>query len=283
MKKVATIIVTYNGKKWITKCLDSVFQSTFPTEIFLVDNASNDGTLELIKNYPLNLESLDFNAGFGFANNLVLQKLADSGFDYFFLINQDIYLEENTLENLVDFAENHPEMGIVAPIQFDGEGKNIDTNFQQYLKLSADKGNHYETRFCNAATWLITKDCLQKVGFFSEHFPHYGEDRNFCERAKYHNLGIAIGKETKVSHDRTQKMTTEKAVKLAKIKLLTIFLNPNKSKSESMISGFINVFGISKYLFRKYNSYTSIFELLKEYFVLLKKRNELEREKNLQK
>ena len=212
-----------------------------------------------------------------------LKKLMNSDYDYFFLINQDLYLEENSLNQIVDFANNHAEVGIIAPIQYDGEGKNIDTNFQQYLKLSKDKDTYYETSFCNAAAWLITKDCLQKVGLFNSNFPHYGEDRNYCERAKYHQFKIAIVKDTKVLHDRTQKMTTEKAIKLAKIKLLTIFLNPNKTKSQSMTSGLINVFGIGKFLFKKYNSYTSVFELMKEYLILFKKRNVLEIEKNKQK
>lgn len=283
MKKTATIIVTYNGEKWIDRCLNSVMKSSYQSDIFVVDNSSADGTLNLLKNFPVYLEKLDFNAGFGFANNVMLEKLMNAGYDYFFLINQDVYLEENVLGELIHFAQNHPEMGIIAPIQFDGEGKNIDANFQQYINLSEDKGDFYTTGFCNAAAWLVTKNCLKKVGIFNENFQHYGEDRNYCERVKYHSFGIAIVKNTKVLHDRDQKMTAQKAIKLAKIKLLTIFLDPNKSKTESLISGFINVFGISKYLFKKHQAYTSVFALLKEYFVLFKKRNALESEKNLQK
>lgn len=283
MKKVATIIVTYNGEKWISRCLDTVARSSYPSDLFVVDNLSTDETLNLIKQFPLKLEKLSFNAGFGYANNVVLKKLVNSDYDYFFLINQDLYLEENVLEDLVSFAEIHPEMGIIAPIQFDGEGENVDANFAQYIKLSNDKDHYYETQFCNAAAWLVTKKCLEKVGFFNENFEHYGEDRNYCERAKYHNFGIAIVKNTKVLHDRVQKMSTEKAINLAKIKLLTIFLNPNKSQLQSIFSGLINVFGISKYLFKKYNSYTAVFKLMKEYFVLCKKRSHLEIEKNKQK
>ncbi|KIA88372.1 glycosyltransferase family 2 protein [Kaistella jeonii] len=283
MKKIATIIVTYNGEKWIETCLDSVLKSSYNTDLFIVDNASTDGTLKMVNNFPLYLEKLRFNAGFGYANNVALKELLASNYDYFFLINQDVYLEVNVLEKLLSFAETHPEMGIVAPIQFDGKGEKIDTNFQQYINLSEEKENYFETSFCNAAAWLVSKSCLEMVGLFNPLFQHYGEDRNYCERAKYHQFKIAIVKETKVLHDRDQQMSTEKAIKLAKIKLLTIFLNPTKTKSESLTSGLINVFGISKYLFKKYRSYTSVFELMKEYLVLFKKRNELELEKNKQK
>lgn len=283
MKKIATIIVTYNGETWIERCLASVLKSSYHTDVFIVDNASTDDTMKMANNFPLHYEKLHQNAGFGFANNVALKELLDLNYDYFLLINQDVYLEENVLEKLVNFAESHPKMGIVAPIQFDGKGKKIDTNFQQYINLSIEKENYFETSFCNAAAWLVSRSCLEKVGLFNPLFQHYGEDRNYCERAKYHQVKIAIVKGTKVLHDRGQKMTTEKAIKLAKIKLLTIFLDPNKTKSESVNSGLLNVFGISKYLFKKYGSATSVFELMKEYTMLFKKRNELEFEKNKQK
>ena len=283
MKKIATIIVTFNGEKWIKKCLETLLESSYSSDIFVVDNCSTDQTISFVKDFPVQLEVLPNNEGFGFANNFMLRKLLKLDYDYFFLINQDLYVEKNSLKQLIDFSENHPDFGIIAPIQFDGKGEKIDTNFQQYIKLSKAIENYYETRFCNAAAWLLTKKCVQKVGIFNENFQHYGEDRNYCERAKFHQFKIAIVKNTKVLHDRDQKMTTEKAIKLAKIKLLTIFLNPNKTKSESLTSGLINVFGISKYLFKKHQSYNAVFQLFPEYFRLFKKRDFLEQEKLKQK
>lgn len=280
MKKIATIIVTFNGEKWIDKCLNSVVNSAYPSDIFVVDNCSTDGTLSLVKNYDIDLKVLEFNSGFGHANNVALKALMTSDYDYFFLINQDLYVEIDVLGKLVNFAEKHPQSGIIAPIQFDGKGENIDANFQQYLHRSREKDNFYDTNFCNAAAWLLSKKCLEKVGFFSSYLPHYGEDRNFCERAKFHYFDISIVKNTKVLHDRVQKMSTEKAINLAKIKLLTIFLNPQNSKLKSKFSGLVNVFGIAKYLFKKHGSSTSVFPLLKEYLSLLRKQSKLEIEKN---
>ena len=283
MKKVATIIVTFNGEKWIKKCLETILESSCSSDIFVVDNCSTDNTISIVKDFPVHLEVLPKNEGFGFANNFILKKLTNLDYDYFFLINQDLYVEKNTLNQLVEFSENHPDYGIIAPIQFDGKGEKIDTNFQQYINLSEEKSSYYETSFCNAAAWLLKKNCLKKVGIFNENFQHYGEDRNYCERAKFHQFKIGIVKNTKVLHDRDQKMTTEKAIKLGKIKLLTIFLNPNKTKSESLTSGLINVFGISKYLFKKHRSYDAVFQLFPEYLRLFQKRDFLEQEKLKQK
>lgn len=220
MKKIATIIVTYNGEKWIERCLETLQKSNYPSEIFVADNLSTDNTLSLVKKYPVHLRVLDFNSGFGYANNLILKELQNSDFDYFFLLNQDVYIEKDTLEKLVDFAENRKNFGIVAPVQFDGKGEKIDANFQQYINLSKDKVDYYVTDFCNAAAWLISKECLLKVGIFNENFRHYGEDRNYCNRVQFHNFEIAILKDAKVSHDRFQDLSKEKSLKLAKIKIL---------------------------------------------------------------
>lgn len=283
MKKVATIIVTYNGEKWIEKCLNSIQNSGYFTQIFVVDNASTDDTLEIVKKFDTELIQSKENTGFGFANNIALKKALESDFDYFFLINQDLYVKKETLRQLIDFSEKHPASGIIAPIQYDGNGEKIDHNFNQYIQLSEDKGDYYETTFANAAAWLITKDCLQKVGFFSPHFPHYGEDRNFCERALFHNFKISIPKNTRVLHDREQEMSLDKAVKLGKIKLLTIFLNPNLSQFQSIFQGLLNAFGVSKFIFKNQKSMKVFPELLKEYFKLFRKRNYWENEKDKQK
>ena len=284
MKKVATIIVTYNGEKWIERCLDSVQSSTYPSDIFVVDNASTDHTLSILKSYNIfDVEISEANLGFGAANNIALDKALKLDYDLFFLINQDIYLEENTLEQLVQFSNYQSNTGIIAPIQYNGEGNEIDHNFKQYITLSKECDSHYETTFVNAAAWLITKDCLRKTGNFNPLFLHYGEDRNYCDRVLFHKFSIKILKGTKVLHDRLQKMSLEKYIKLSKIKLLTIFLNPNFSKSESIKFGVINVFGMGKYFFKKHRSISALFYFIQEYISLFRKRNFLESEKNKQK
>lgn len=283
MKKIATIIVTYNGEKWLNRCLESLQKSIVQTEIFVVDNCSTDSSISITESFPVKIEKLKQNTGFGFANNIALKEAFEKGFDYFFLVNQDVYIEENTIGQVVDFAEKHPDFGIIAPIQYDGKGENIDTNFQQYISQSKDKESYYETDFCNAAAWLVSRKCLEKVGYFSSHFPHYGEDRNFAERTIYHQFKIGILKNTKVLHDRFQSMPLEKAIKLGKIKLLTIFLNPNLSATESVKEGFKNALGISKFILKKHKKLKALPILIKEFLNLRKNKGYWESEKLKQK
>ncbi|PZU83522.1 MAG: glycosyltransferase family 2 protein [Chryseobacterium sp.] len=285
MKKVATIIVTYNGEKWIERCLDSVMSSSYPTDVFVVDNSSTDNTLSLLKSYNVfDLEVSETNLGFGAANNIALDKALKLDYDYFFLINQDVYIESNMIEKLIAFSDSHPESGIIAPIQYDSTGQKIDTNFIQYISLSIEKESYYDTSFVNAAAWLVTKKCLKTTGFFNSlMFPHYGEDRDFCNRVKFHNFSILITKGINVIHDRNQKMSLEKSIKLSKIKLLTIFLDPNYTKYQSNKIALINVLGMAKFFLKKYRSLFAIIYFAREYVRLFKQRNLLELEKKNQK
>lgn len=71
---ILTIIVTYNGMKWIDKCIHSVISPSIKSDIFVVDNASSDGTPDYIaKNFPtVLLTRSSKNLGFGAANNIGL-------------------------------------------------------------------------------------------------------------------------------------------------------------------------------------------------------------------
>lgn len=281
MKKLAVILVTYNGERWIERCLNDLESSSYPIDIFAVDNCSTDSTLEILRSHSIfDIEITTSNLGFGAANNIALKKALDLHYDYFFLVNQDVYIEKESIEKLVDFSTNHKQFGIIAPVQLTASGVDIDHNFQQYINLSDSKENHYDTKFVNAAAWLLTRECLQTVGGFNNRmFPHYGEDRDFCNRVMYHNFSISIVKNVNVIHDRVQRSSFDKAIKLSKIKLLTIFLNPNYSMIQSAGIAFINVFGMAKFFIKNYQAPGSLARFFKEYVRLFFKRNLLEQEK----
>ena len=77
MKEIFAIIVTYNGMQWIKHCIESLMESTVPMQIIVIDNNSNDGTLEFIKkNYSSVITfPMNKNLGFGQANNVGIRLL----------------------------------------------------------------------------------------------------------------------------------------------------------------------------------------------------------------
>jgi GT2 family glycosyltransferase len=213
-KDVYFIVVTYNGMKWIEKCIKSIYNNHC-NNIIIVDNYSTDGTIEFInKNFPdVKLVELKKNNGFGAANNIGIKLAIESGCSYVFLLNQDAYLEKGSLSILLKTIRQRSNIGIISPIHLNGSKTAFDRNFSYTLSNISDHAllndlyfgrlnELYNVPFVNAAAWLISKKCINRVGFFDSVFFHYGEDDNYCHRVKYHGFEIAINTQAIVLHDR---------------------------------------------------------------------------------
>src|SRR3569623_1941984 len=95
---IYVVIVTYNGMKWVDKCLHDVLQSDTNIKVVVIDNRSTDETVNFIKtNYPeIDLTETNENLGFGRANNIGIKQAVKANADYVFLLNQDGYVEKDT-------------------------------------------------------------------------------------------------------------------------------------------------------------------------------------------
>mgnify|MGYP002860999903 CR=1 FL=1 len=230
MNNLFVIIVTYKGRQWYDRCFTSLRESTMPVQTIVVDNASNDGTVEYIrKNYPEThlIESKE-NLGFGKANNLAMRYALDHGCDYVFLLNQDAWVEPDTFEKMVDIHQRHPEYGILSPIHLNAAKNGIEKGLINYLddKRITDKRlfedlyfgrlrEVYQTKYVNAAAWLLPVKTLETVGGFDPIFTHYGEDDNYLDRALFHKMKVGVCPSCVVVHD------TERRVKADAKKVLT--------------------------------------------------------------
>lgn len=213
MKKVAIIIVTWNGMKWIDKCLSSTKQSSYPVTVFLVDNNSTDGTPEFIESkYPdVKLTRSKDNLGFGRANNIAIHQALQENYDYFFLLNQDAYIQQDTVKELMSVA-SAGDYAIISPIHLNGDASNVDPYFRDfvlakcpdYLKHSIlkDEQTLFESEFIPAAAWFLPRKTIDEIGGFDSLFYHYGEDDNFCQRCLFHNRKIVFTTSAFVQHDR---------------------------------------------------------------------------------
>lgn len=114
--KVTGCIVTYNNMKSIKKTIDTVLEFTNPDDfrLYVVDNGSSDGTPEFIReNYPeVCLIETNTNNGFGSGHNIVLPMLTSQ---YHIVINPDIVIKDEAINNIVEFMDNNPEIGVVSP------------------------------------------------------------------------------------------------------------------------------------------------------------------------
>ena len=194
---VSIVIPNWNGKKFLSPCLDSLLGQTYRNfEIIVVDNGSQDGSIDLLKqHYPhVKLLALENNTGFSFAVNRGIE--VSSG-EYIGLINNDTKAHEQWLEKMVLALKNHTGIGSVAckmlslsdPTILDGAGDGLRRGMLPARIGHGEKdigqfnNERYVLGACGGAA-LYRKSMLDEIGLFDEDFFAYLEDVDLDLRAQ---------------------------------------------------------------------------------------------------
>jgi len=198
---LSVIIVNYNARELLRKCLDSIYSTindlTF--EIIVVDNASGDGSLDLLeREYPRAIRiGNGENRGFGAANN---QGFAIMKGKYALLLNTDAVLTDGAVSKLWSFIESQPRAAIVCGqlLNADGSKQNsvatfptlltllINPSFLEYIFPRRYPSKRYEHRepleieSAIGACLLIRKKALDEVGFFDERYFFFFEETDLA-------------------------------------------------------------------------------------------------------
>lgn len=254
-KKVFVVIVTYNGAKWIDKNITSLLESSYPVSIIAIDNNSTDNSATLLENYPqVQFIKSPENLGFGKANNIGMKMALEQGADYVFLLNQDAWVFMGTVASLVNKMESDSGYGIMSPMHFSSDNVTLDKSFQTYYgRKQADikSTNVSIVPFVNAAAWMLSRRCIETVGYFEPLYGHYGEDRNYCDRVRYHKFRIGIDADSRIVHDRIITRNFKKDVIQSEYKVLSTLLDINHITLKSHVLALKEVAGLPKY-FSKY-------------------------------
>ena len=211
--RILTIVVTYNGLKWMDSCLESLRRSECPTDVMLIDNCSTDGTPDYVKEHfpEVNLVQSDANLGFGQANNVGLKYALEHGYDYVYLLNQDAWVMPDTLGRMVEAMSANPQYGVLSPVQMTASMDKPDAGFAEKCLKNLDykSGDIYPVPFVMAAHWMISRKCLEDVGGFSPVFYHYGEDDNYLRRVEFKGFKVGFLAGVYAVHDRENRMLTK--------------------------------------------------------------------------
>jgi len=244
---VLVIVVTYNAASYIRQCLSSIDIDAF--DVLVVDNNSKDNTIQIIKNeFPKVIISAQLiNLGFGQANNIGLQKAITEDYDYVLLLNQDAWVKPDTLSKLIESSRSNPAFWILSPIQYHSGINDIEPQFKKYLNrynIKLQKKSVQEMLFANAAVWLISRNCIHKVGGFDPIFPHYGEDDDYINRvyAKGGKLGIVTS--AVAYHDRNLNSAPSDFKRIVYLTKLS-YLNKLKKQNGKFSSNIIRMLSYS--------------------------------------
>jgi GT2 family glycosyltransferase len=256
--------------KWIDKCLGSIYDSTILLDVIIIDNGSTDGTQNYVKiNFPNTVFiQNERNLGFGKANNIGIKYAIKYDYDYVYLLNQDAWIEHDTIEKLIKIHILHPEYGVLSPIQMEATMHRFDKNLamacgeKQCPGLISDlytgkMKEVYNIDFVMAAHWLVSIECLKIVGGFASIFSHYGEDDNFLRRVIYQGYKVGICPTAKAVHDREfRNNSPQKIIYLIYTSFLSIATNINKPLRIAYTKGlcFLIIFELRNIL--KYHSFS---------------------------
>lgn len=234
------VIVTFNAEKYIRQCLASIKATEEHVEVVIVDNASTDATIELVREFDCELISLSQNIGFGKANNIGIKfGLEHTNASSYLLLNQDAYLREDFFRSFRELP-HQVSNSVVAALQLNGAGTELDKKSEEfYLEPRSCPGfladayfdrlrSYYPIEFMNAAAWVIPVGIIKLVGGFNPSFFHYGEDKNYVDRLHFHGEKLYLAPNCVVFHDRDLRSSTnyDKALFKESLKLLINFSQP---------------------------------------------------------
>lgn len=221
---LSIIIVNWKVKELLKQCLNSIFShlSGQEFEVIVVDNSSQDGSVEMIKNdFPeIKLIVNQSNLGFAKACN---QGIRIARGKYLFLLNPDTQLTDNIQEKIINFMESHPEVGVGGCYLYYPNGR-IQTSFYKFTSLTNHLGraflfytflpkNRLTALFFSdfltdnqsidrvtGGAMVVRRETFEEAGLFDESFFLYYEDEDLCYRIKKTGWKIAPIPDTKVIH-----------------------------------------------------------------------------------
>ena len=226
---VSIIIVSYNTADLTVACLESVFASQrISYEVFVVDNASQDGSAGIIRaKFPgVRLIANEANRGFGAANNQALRECSGR---YVVFLNPDTTVEPDSFFRMATYMEAHPEVGLAGPKVLNPDGTRQDSASNRYPGHrygASDLGVLPGSIACVlGACQIASASLLRELGGFDEDFFLYGEDQDLCLRIRKRGLEIGVIDDAVIMHHggQSERRTLPEEVVRKKIRAEYLF------------------------------------------------------------
>lgn len=207
--RLTVVIVNYNVRAYLEQCLRTVFTALHGVdgEVFVVDNLSTDGSVEMVREkFPqVRLIANQENVGFSRANN---QAIREAKGKYVLLLNPDTVVGEDVFSKVVDFMDQHPDVGGLGVKMIDGTGRFLPESkrglptpqvaffkiiglarlfprskvFGRYHLGHLPENEAAPIEILSGACMFLRKKTLDEVGLLDESFFMYGEDIDLSYR-----------------------------------------------------------------------------------------------------
>ena len=210
--KVAIIILNYNGRDLLERYLGSVESLEYSNyEILLVDNDSNDSSVNYIKKHHPDVTVVESKKNLGFSQGNNLGAASAENADYYWFLNTDVRVTRESLNLLVNRVESKDDVGIVVP-----QIKNVDDGSIQSLgykygilgvpRAKTEVANEelekpHEITYGSGAALLIDSNVWEETGGFDDENFMYGDDTYLCLNAWLRGHRVEVVPNSVVYHE----------------------------------------------------------------------------------
>lgn len=210
--QLAVIILNWNAAADTIECVRrfSGWSRVQPT-IWVVDNASGDGSAEAIARECPQVRLLRNSANLGYAggNNRAIVEVLSAGDAPLLLLNNDAHVAEADVMAMLDTLAARPEVGVVGPLMFDGDrpdkllaagGQNIVWHLASHLAGPPAGEPVYPVDYIPGTVMLVRAEAFRRVGLLDEAYFFTGETPDFCYRAKLQGYLSVVETRARASH-----------------------------------------------------------------------------------
>jgi GT2 family glycosyltransferase len=231
--KVSFIILSFNSRKFLSRCFDSIIskcqEEKISYEVIIIDNGSSDDSSSIIKHYQSNYKDnfrvifLPKNMGTTYPRNLGLKQSVGQ---YICILDSDTEILQGSMEEVFDILEKRRDVGLIAPqlILDDGDVQNSVKKFPTFLhkiikipkavfKINTPNIDFYtdfpfaterQVESAISACWIFKKNLLHEIGYFDENLFYSPEDLEYCIRVRKGGKSIIYYPFLKVLHHTQQ-------------------------------------------------------------------------------
>jgi GT2 family glycosyltransferase len=248
--KLSIIILSFNTKDLVAACLDSIYKNLkgIEYEIIVVDNASYDGTVSMLKFQYKKVKVIENDKNYGFAKGVNMGTKKATG-DVLLFLNSDTELpKDNHIKNALEELEKD-SIGIVGGLLLNSN-KTIQRSFGKFYtpwrvfimlvggdraEMALQKGeDNQSVDWVSGGFMFIKRDVFETVHGFDEHFFMYIEDMELCYRVKQKGYTVVFDTQIKVSHEGQGSSNRAFAIKNI-YKNLLYFYKKHRSSFEYLI------------------------------------------------
>ncbi|UCD33766.1 MAG: glycosyltransferase [Desulfobacterales bacterium] len=253
--EVSIVIVSYNTKELTQKCLESVekYGSDISNEVFVVDNASADGSADMVeKDFPwVHLIRMKENKGFAGGNNPAMKKASGR---YVLLLNSDAFLSKGSLEDSIAYMDKHPKVGIMGCKLTDPDGTHqpsarmLPSPLNKTLHITGLAARYPKSKFFGRVdyTWwdhsdpksvgwvvgayfMIRRETINDIGVLDDRYFLYFEEIDYCLTARRAGWDVVFYPHVQIVHiggqsaSKTRQKISSKGRQMISIRITSEF------------------------------------------------------------